>query len=71
MKQLPRYVRHEINCPEGRGETELLSAWCAEGGRQVLNGIICNNPKLRDLSGTDCQWSCWDQISPKNHDRIG
>lgn len=66
MKQPRTYLRHKIECPERKGETELLSDWQTEDGIDILKGISCNNPRLRDLSGTDCQWSCWKQISQQN-----
>jgi hypothetical protein len=28
-----------------------------------LNSIRCDNMYLKDLSGGDCEWSCWKQIS--------
>ena len=63
MAQHTKYVRHEIKCPESKDKTELLSEWRTEDGQEILNGIRCDNPQLRDLSGADCQWSCWEHIS--------
>ncbi|MHC4105190.1 MAG: hypothetical protein ACYSR9_09630 [Planctomycetota bacterium] len=63
MTQHTEYLLHEIKCPERNDKAELLSEWRTENGQEILNGIHCNNAQLRDLSGTDCQWSCWKQIS--------
>jgi len=63
MAQDPKYFRHEINCPEKDDTVQLLSEWRTEDGQEILNGIGCNNSQLKDLSGADCQWSCWEQIS--------
>jgi hypothetical protein len=57
------WVKKQMNCPEGRGETELFAEWRHERGVDTLNSICCNNPLLRDLSGTDCRWSCWDRVA--------
>ena len=63
MAQHLKYLRYEIKCPEKDHKNELLSEWRTENGQEILNGIRCNNSQLKDLSGADCQWSCWEQIS--------
>ena len=63
MTQHPKYVRQEIECPEKGEKTKLLSEWRTDNDQEILNGIRCNNSQLKDLSGADCQWSCWEQIS--------
>jgi hypothetical protein len=63
MAQHPKYLRHAINCPENDNKAVLLSEWRIENGQETLNGIRCDNLHLKDLSGTDCQWSCWEKIS--------
>ncbi len=59
-----RWVKRQIKCPEGKGQSELFLEWHVEKGAEVLNSISCDNPKLKDLSGEDCEWSCWEKISP-------
>jgi hypothetical protein len=54
-------------CPEEKGEADLLIEWQSEDGSEVLNSISCSNPKLKDLSGEDCEWSCWGKISKGKH----
>lgn len=58
----PKYSRWQkirLDCPEGRGQAELLAQWCRQGRKEKLQGLSCNNVKLKDLSGSDCHWSCW------------
>ncbi len=62
MMEFVRRSMLTMECPEGRGTTEFLLEWGTEGDRDTLNGAYCNNPALRDLSGTECQWSCWEEI---------
>jgi hypothetical protein len=57
------WVRRQIQCPEKRGESRLLLEWHIVDGEAALNGISCDNPQLKDLSGNDCEWSCWEQIT--------
>ena len=60
-----RWVKFEMVCPEGKGEAGLLLEWRSEGRGETLNSISCDNPVLRDLSGSECQWSCWEEILQK------
>lgn len=66
MAKQSRWVKCRLECPEGMGETELFIEWHAEGEEELLNGITCNNAKLRDLSGRECRWSCWGKITPED-----
>ncbi len=52
-----------MKCPEGRGESALFVEWRLEKDGEVVNSVSCNNLQLIDLSGSDCQWSCWEKIS--------
>jgi len=63
MANKTRMVRCHVTCPEEKGEADLLIEWQSEDGSEVLNSISCSNPKLKDLSGEDCEWSCWGKIS--------
>ena len=65
MTRQAKWEKRNIQCPEGKGEGELLTEWQNENGKEILTGISCNNPKLRDLSGEDCNWSCWKEVSKK------
>jgi len=62
LKQKTRWEKCRVKCPEEEIDTELLLEWHAEGGKKVLTGIGCKNPKLMDLKPEDCQWSCWQEI---------
>ena len=55
MADKSRSVIRQIECPEGRGRVTLLAEWRVEKGKKVLQGICCNNPRLMDYSGEDCQ----------------
>jgi len=63
MGEQSKWVKRRMACPEGMGESKLLLEWRVEPGREVLNSIRCNNYRLRDLSGEDCEWSCWEKIT--------
>jgi len=63
MGEQSRWAKRRMKCPEGMGESDLLLEWCGESGEEVLNSISCDNLQLKDLSGRDCQWSCWEGIS--------
>jgi hypothetical protein len=63
MNESKTWRKCKIKCPENFGDTELFAEWCIEKEGQVLKSLSCNNPKLRDLSWQDCNWSCWDEIS--------
>jgi hypothetical protein len=52
-----------MTCPEGKGETTLCLEWCFQEGKEVLNSISCKNVYLKDLSGGDCEWACWKEVT--------
>ena len=58
-----KWEKCHVKCPEQKGEADLLLEWSMETGTKILIGASCNNPKLLDLSGEDCEWSCWDEVS--------
>ena len=60
-----RWCRCEMTCPEGKGEGSLFVHWQVEDDNEVVNSIRCDNIYLKDLSGGDCQWSCWEKVSQK------
>jgi hypothetical protein len=62
VSQQSKRVRMAMRCPEGRGETRLLTEWQVQGEEAALNGVSCSNPQLKDYDGGDCQWSCWEKI---------
>jgi len=63
MAKESRWVKCQMTCPEDKGEADLLIEWHTEGKKEILNSISCNNPKFKDLSSEDCEWSCWGKIS--------
>ncbi len=63
MADKSRRVIRKLACPEGRGEASLLVEWEIEKGRKTLRSIDCDNPLLRDYSGENCDWQCWEKIS--------
>ena len=63
MADKSRRVIRQMECPEGRGKATLLAEWRVEKGKKILRSISCNNPRLMDYSGEDCQWLCWDKVS--------
>jgi hypothetical protein len=63
MARQSRWVRRKMRCPEGKGDTTLCLEWSSERGKEVLNSIRCNNICLKDLSGGDCKWSCWEKAT--------
>jgi hypothetical protein len=65
MEKQSRWEKCKMPCPEGKGEGCLFVHWQVEGDKEVLASIHCDNVYLKDLSGGDCQWACWDKISKK------
>ena len=66
MEEQSKWVRHRFKCPEGKGESKLFIEWRIEDEREIINSISCDNLYLKDLSGGDCQWSCWEKFSSQN-----
>ena len=62
MKQT-RWIKQHVVCPEGLGESELFLEWRLEEEQEEPNSIYRNNPHLADLSGGECQGSCWEKIT--------
>lgn len=68
-----RWVRRQIECPEGRGKHELLVELDEDGRREVVRAISCDNPYLEDFAGGGCQWSCWEEVTEDSgcRDEVG
>ena len=66
MAKKSRWAKCQMQCPEGKGEGHLLVQWHTEGDKEVVHSIRCDNVYLKDLSGGDCQWSCWEKIVQKS-----
>jgi hypothetical protein len=62
MAKRSRWVKREMTCPEGKGETTLCLEWSFQQGTEILNSISCTNICLKDVSGHDCQWACWQEV---------
>ena len=65
MAEDRRWEKCRISCPEQGAEAELFLEWRRQEGKEALYSSSCKNPKLLDLSGTDCQWTCWDILEKK------
>ncbi|MBW1895474.1 MAG: hypothetical protein JRI47_00295 [Deltaproteobacteria bacterium] len=63
MAKQSRWVRREMTCPEGKGDTTLCLEWSFQQGRETLNSISCSNICLKDVSGADCEWKCWEEVT--------
>lgn len=63
MAKQVRWARRQMTCPEGKGETTLCLEWRFQKGKEVLNSISCCNIYLKDLSGGDCEWACWEEVT--------
>ena len=63
MPEKVRWTTHRIKCPEQKDESSLLAEWREKNGKEVLNSISCDNIQLKDLSGSDCHWTCWEKIA--------
>lgn len=48
-----------LECPETGAPVALLADWVRVEGRWNFCGVSCNHPRLREVGGTDCAWSCW------------
>ena len=65
MAKKTGWEQRKIKCPEEKREADLLIEWRREKGKKVINSISCDNPRLSDLDNWDCQWSCWEALSPQ------
>lgn len=63
MAKKTSWERRKVSCPEEKRMARLFLEWHEDEGKVVLNSIVCDNPKLRDLDNSECQWSCWEKIS--------
>lgn len=63
MKTKTVWKTLEIKCGEEKRKARLLTEWVMQGGKEVLKGIICDNPKLAQEEPYDCSWSCWRQLT--------
>ena len=63
MKKETRWERCRIECPEQKGEGVVLIHWEKKDGKEVVCGMQCSNPYLKDLGGGDCEWSCWKKLA--------
>ena len=62
MGKQSRWVKRRIECPEGKGENDLLIELNDDRGIEVVRAISCDNPLLEDFAGGDCGWSCWQEV---------
>lgn len=62
MAKTLKYERRAIQCAEEKRCATLLLEWREEGGKRILVGVECDNPKLRGLEPYVCRWSCWHQL---------
>lgn len=62
VKKSSRETR-QVKCPEEDRMASLLLEWHDEKGKQVLNSVVCDNPRLRDLDNWECEWSCWEKVA--------
>jgi hypothetical protein len=63
MKQSSKWNLRAMQCPEGKGKTELLLEWQMVKGRKILCSASCDHPHLAYYSGPDCKWFCLEKIS--------
>lgn len=64
MPKTPEYERKTFQCVEEKRCATLLLEWREEGGKRILVGVECDNPRIRGLEPYVCRWSCWDKLEP-------
>jgi hypothetical protein len=52
----------QIRCPEEDRTADLMIEWREENGKEVLNSVHCDNPRLADLDNWDCRWTCMETL---------
>jgi hypothetical protein len=62
LKNARREMR-QIECPEEKRTANVYLEWEDSWDKPMLNGICCDNPRLRDIDNWECEWSCWEQIT--------
>ena len=65
-----------IACPDGKYKSMVMCEWemLSEEGRilkKTLKQIDCRNPKLTELGGRDCNWTCEKAIAKEEITRSG
>jgi hypothetical protein len=58
-----RWETRQFRCPEQEMVANLLIQWRETEGKPALNGVSCDNPRLKDLDNWECGWACWQQIA--------
>ncbi len=71
MAKTMKYERKTIHCAEEKCQATLMLEWREEGGKRVLVGVECDNPKLRGLAPYVCKWSCWHKLEPSAGKKTG
>jgi hypothetical protein len=64
-----------IGCPERDEKTLVMCEWAtlSEIGsvlQRTLRQIDCNNPKLAEFGGGDCDWAC-ENVMPSAYNSAG
>jgi hypothetical protein len=63
MSGKSRWEKKKVGCDGSDRENELLIEWRkTEGGKEEIGSVSCDDPKLTDYDGGDCDWTCIDGI---------
>ena len=63
MSGTAKWEKKKGDCDESGRENDLLVEWReTEDGKKELGGVSCDDPKLTDYDGEECDWTCVDEI---------
>jgi hypothetical protein len=57
-----RQESRKFKCLEEDRIADLMIEWRHKDGKEVIAGVYCDNPRLRDLGNWDCRWTCLDAL---------
>ena len=67
MTEKSRLETRKFHCVESEREANLSIEWIECGGKERIQSVSCDNPKLADLDNWDCRWTCWREIEGGEH----
>jgi hypothetical protein len=62
MESKTRRESRKFRCPDENRVADLMIEWRRKEGKEVVESVHCDNPRLRDLDNWDCRWTCLDAL---------
>jgi hypothetical protein len=52
----------KFKCPDEDRVADLTIEWRQERGKEIIESVHCDNPRLRDIDNWDCRWTCLEAL---------